>query len=328
MFTVMTSQHVTKVAVLGATGQQGGAVADALSKKGIEVVAITRNPDAEKAKVLASQAMTTVCKADLNDVESLKAAFEGCDGAFVIANFWEGMNVDTEMKQYKNAAEALKATPTIKHIVFSTLEESVLPGITDDFKVLHEHQETGKMYVPHFDGKARAEAYFEGLPVTFMVTSCYFENFTSFFTFYGNEDGSYTFTLPLSKDKKIPWTIIPDLGVLVASALTKPELIGQRIGQASFFVTGDELADIFSQVSGKKITYNCVPWDVFAQFPFHGADELAQMFELWLRTHDAFCAARDMASQEELIRPLTFSDPVEYGKTFAHKLLFQEYQAS
>ena len=113
----MTSQHVTKVAVLGATGQQGGSVAAALTQKGIEVVGITRNPDSEKAKVLASQPMTTVRKADLNDVESLKAAFEGCDGAFVVANFWEGMNVQTEMEQYKNAAEALKATPTIKHIV-------------------------------------------------------------------------------------------------------------------------------------------------------------------------------------------------------------------
>ena len=324
----MTSHHVTKVGVLGATGQQGGAVADALSKKGIEVVAITRNPDSEKAKVLASQPMTTVRKADLNDVESLKAAFEGCDGAFVIANFWEGMNVETEMQQYKNAAEALKATPTIKHIVYSTLEESVLPGITDDFKVLHEHPETGKMYVPHFDSKARSEAYFEGLPVTFMVTSCYFENFTSFFTFYGNEDGSYTFTLPLSTDKKIPWTIMPDLGVLVASVLTKPELIGQRIGQASFIVTGDELAEILSQITDKKVTYNCVPWDVFAKFPFPGADEMAQMFELWLRTNDAFCAARAIAPQEELISPSKLSDPVEYGKTLSDKLLFQEYQSS
>lgn len=324
----MSGQHVTKVAVLGATGQQGGAVAAALSKKSIQVVAITRNPDSEKAKVLSSQPFTTVRKADLNDVESLKAALEGCDGAFVIANFWEGMNVETEMQQYKNAAEALRATPTMKHIVYSTLEESVVPGITDDFKVLHEHKETGKMYVPHFDGKARAETYFEGLPVTFMVTSCYFENFTSFFTFYGNEDGSYTFTLPLGKDKKIPWTITPDLGVLVASALTKPELIGQRIGQASFHVTGDELAEIFSQVTGKKISYNCVPWEVFAQFGFPGADEMAQMFELWLRTHDAFCAARELGPQLELIGDGKLSDPVEYGKIIADKLLFQEFQPS
>ncbi len=319
------SHHITKVAVLGSTGQQGGAVADALAKLGIEVVAITRNPESEKAKAFASQPSTTVCKGDLNDTESLIAAFEGCDGAFIIANFWEGMNVDTEIQHYKNAADALRATPTMKHIVYSTLEESVLPGVTDDFKVLHEHKETGKMYVPHFDGKARAEKYFEGLPVTFMVTSCYFENFTSFFTSYGNEDGTYTFTLPLSKDKQIPWTILPDLGKLAASAFTKPELIGQRIGQASFYATGDELAEIFSKATGKQIVYNCVPWDTFAAFGFPAAEELAQMFELWLRTHDTFCAARQLAPQEELMG-CQLSDPVEYGKTFADKILFQEYQ--
>lgn len=290
------------------------------------MVGITRNPDSEKAKALAAQPHTTVCQADLNDVESLKKAFEGCDGAFVIANFWEGMNVDTEMQHYANAAEALKATPSMKHIVFSTLEESVIPGVTDtDFKVLHEHKETGKMFVPHFDGKARAEKYFDGLPVTFMVTSCYFENFTSFFTSYGNEDGSYTFTLPLSSDKQIPWTILPDLGNLAASAFFKPELIGQRIGQASFYATGDELAAILSESTGKKITYRCVPWETFAEFGFPGADELAQMFELWLRTHDQFCAARPLAPQEELMN-CSLSDAVTYGKTFADKILFQEYQ--
>ena len=316
--------YVTKVAVLGATGQQGGAVADALLKQenGPTVVAITRNPDSDKAKALKA-AGAIVRKADLNDVESLKAAFEGCDGAFVIANFWEGMNVDVEVQHYKNATDALKATDTIKHVIYSTLEDSVIPGVTDDFKVLHEH-ETGKMYVPHFDGKNRAEKFFEGLPTTFMVTSCYFENFTSFFTSVGNEDGSYTFTLPLSEDKKIPWTILPDLGRLVAGAF-KPELVGKRIGQASFLATGAELAEILSKATGKRITYQCVPWEVFASFGFPGADELAQMFELWLRTYDKFCADRAIPPQEELMGGKV-SDPVEYGKTFADKILFQEFK--
>lgn len=316
-------KHLNKIAILGATGQQGGAVADALLANGnAQVVALTRNPDSEKAKALQAKG-AIVRQADLNDVTSLKGAFEGCDGAFVIANFWEDMNVDTEMKQYKNATDALKATSTIKHVIFSTLEESVIPGVTDDFKVLHDH-ETGKMYVPHFDGKHRAEKYFDGLPTTFMVTSCYFENFTSFFTCFGNEDGSYTFTLPLGQDKQIPWTILPDLGYLVAGAFGQPDLIGKRIGQASFYATGDELAGILSKVTGKTIKYNCVPWDVFASFDFPGADELAQMFELWLRTYDQFCADRPLAPQVELMgRKL--SDPVEYGQCFADKILFQAF---
>lgn len=140
---------VTKVAVLGATGQQGGAVAKALDEGGIKVVAITRNPGSEKAKELASRAFpnTVVRSADLNDVDSLAAAFDGCDGAFVIANFWEGMNAGKEMEHYKNATDALKKVGTMKHVVYSTLEESNIP-VNKDFKTLEKH-DSGEMKVPH-----------------------------------------------------------------------------------------------------------------------------------------------------------------------------------
>lgn len=308
---------VSKVAVLGATGQQGGAVAAALAARGVQVVAITRNPDSEKGKALAAAANTEVRKADLGDTASLVAAFEGCDGAFVIANFWEGLDVSKEMSHYKNAADALKQVGSMRHIVFTTLEETTKTPGCEDFKTLVEH-ESGKMYVPHFDGKARAEAYFEGLPVTHMVTSCYFENFTTFFSFMKQEDGSYAFTLPLG-DKQIPWTILSDLGLLVASVFAKPELVGKRVGQASFLASGEELASIFSEATGKTIKYNKVPWEVFAGFGFPGADELAQMFEFWLRTYDVFVGARSLDEQRAIIGEAYSVKPVDYAKTLPLK---------
>jgi uncharacterized protein YbjT (DUF2867 family) len=312
---------VTKVAVLGATGQQGGAVAEALAKKGIEVIAITRNVSSEKAKALAARAHTEVREADLSDKDSLVKAFEGCDGAFVIANFWEGMDVEKEVQHYKNATDALKEVKSMKHIVYSTLEETTVPITEDVFKTLHEckHEDAkGPMKVPHFDGKARCEKMFEGLPTTFMITSGYFENFCSFFPFTKGEDGSYTFTLPLS-DVKIPWTILGDLGELAACAFTKPELIGQRIGQASLLASGDDLAEIFSKATGKTIKYNCVPWETFASFGFPGADELAQMFEFWILTLDEFTKARDMDAQTKIMDGHKFTDAVEYAKTIPLK---------
>jgi uncharacterized protein YbjT (DUF2867 family) len=312
---------VTKVAVLGATGQQGGAVAEALAKKGIAVVAITRNASSEKAKALASRADSTeVREADLDDKDSLVKAFDGCDGAFVIANFWEGMDVEKEVRQYKNATDALKEIGSMKHVVFSTLEETTIP-VADHFKSLHqcEHEGAkGPMKVPHFDGKARAEKMFEGLPTTFVLTSCYFENFCSFFSFSKGEDGSYTFTLPLS-DVKIPWTILGDLGEFTACAFTKPELIGQRIGQASLLANGDDLAEIFSKATGKTIKYNRVSWETFASFGFPGADELAQMFEFWILTLDDFTKARDMDTQTKIMDGQKFTDAVEYAKTIPLK---------
>jgi uncharacterized protein YbjT (DUF2867 family) len=309
---------LNQVAVLGATGQQGGAVAKELDKMGVKVVALTRNPDSDKAKALAERPNTIVRKADLDDVDSLVSAFEGCDGAFVIANFWELMNAGKEMVHYKNATDALKQVGGMKHVVFSTLEETAKTPFSKDFKVLEEH-ETGPMTVPHFDGKARAEAYFEGLPTTFIVTSCYYENFTTFFSFDKQEDGTHAFTLPLG-DKKIPWTILSDLGVLAAKTFGNEELIGKRIGQNSFFATGHDLADIFSKVTGKTIKYNCVSWETFASFGFPGADELAQMFEFWLRTHDDFCKARALDVQLKIMDGAKFTDPIEYGKTLPLKV--------
>jgi len=224
------------------------------------------------------------------------------------------------MEQYKNATDALKKNGTVKHVVFSTLEETT-DSHSEDFKTLYEDEKFGAMKVPHFDGKARAEKlYFDGLPTTFMVTSCYFENFTSFFALTKQEDGSYAFTLPLG-DKRIPWTIHQDLGELVAGALQKPDLIGKRIGQASFLASGDELAEILSKASGEEVKYNMVPWDTFASFGFPGADELAQMFEYWLRTYDDFCKARDFDEQKKIMgEGATFTDPVEYGKTLKLKM--------
>lgn len=49
------------------------------------------------------------------------------------------------------------------------------------------------------------------------------------------------------------------------------------------------------------------------------------MFELWLRTYDQFCEARKIEDQEQLVGA-KLSDPVKYGKTFADRILFQEFK--
>ena len=80
----MVSNDRKLIAVIGATGQQGGAVVRALQAGGqFTVRALTRNPG--KHRELAEE----VVEADLDRRETLKAAFEGAHGVFLVTIFWE-----------------------------------------------------------------------------------------------------------------------------------------------------------------------------------------------------------------------------------------------
>ena len=73
----MLSNDRKVIAVIGATGRQGGGVVRALQANGqFKVRALTRNPG--KHRELADE----VVEADLDRPETLKAAFEGAHGVF------------------------------------------------------------------------------------------------------------------------------------------------------------------------------------------------------------------------------------------------------
>ena len=89
------------IAVVGATGQQGGAVVRALQASGqFKVRALTRNPG--KHPKLGDE----VVLADFNRPETLKAAFAGVHGVFLVTNSWEAQ--DDEPKQALAAVNAAK----------------------------------------------------------------------------------------------------------------------------------------------------------------------------------------------------------------------------
>src|SRR6185369_14957342 len=97
----MVSNDKKLIAVIGATGQQGGGVLRALQASGqFKVRALTRNPD--KYRGLADE----VVAADLGKPETLKAAFEGAHGVFLVTNFQEAGTGD--LKQATAAISAAK----------------------------------------------------------------------------------------------------------------------------------------------------------------------------------------------------------------------------
>ena len=77
------------VLITGATGKQGGATARALAGKGFKLRAMTRHPDSDAAKAVASATGAEIVQGDLDDAASLKNALKGVWGVFAVQNTWE-----------------------------------------------------------------------------------------------------------------------------------------------------------------------------------------------------------------------------------------------
>src|SRR6266849_1199899 len=188
------------IAVVGATGTQGGGLCQAIladPNGGFAVRAITRDPNKDNAKALAAKGAEVV-SANLDDVESLKKAFAGAHGVYAVTNFWEHFSAEKEKAQAKNIADAARAAG-VKHVIWSTLEDTRKLMKPDD-KRMPMLQE--KYRVPHFDAKAEANTHFAHLPTTFLITSFYWDNLYSFgLAPKKGDDGQYSWTFPIGNSK-------------------------------------------------------------------------------------------------------------------------------
>src|SRR5436305_2517663 len=217
------------IAVVGSTGQQGGGLCHAILDDpagGFACRAITRDPSKDKARALADKGAEVV-RADLDDVESLKQAFAGAYGVYAVTNFWEHFSAEKEKAQAKNIADAAKAAG-VQHVIWSTLEDTRKLMAPDDTRMpmLQEHYR-----VPHFDGKAEADAYFSGLPVTFLVTSFYWDNLYTFgMAPKKGDDGVYSWAFPMG-DKRLAGIAAEDIGK-VAYRIFKAgqQYVGKTVG--------------------------------------------------------------------------------------------------
>ena len=264
------------VAVFGATGAQGSSVVGALlAASGYKVRALTRNPDSSGAKALAEKGCEVV-KVDMEDASSLVNALKGC----YVTNYW-GLLGEEIQKQNPNAADdamerEIKQGKTIadiskklglKHVVYSGLENA---------------SELTKKPCQHFDGKALVEKYLDetNVPNTSARMAFYFQNFLSYFVPQKSEDGTYSVSLPVKKAMHA--VDVNDLGPVVLAIFNDPgKYIGQKVGVTGDKLTVDEFVAIISEVTGKTVKYNRVPYDTFAQFPFPGAADMASMFEFY-----------------------------------------------
>lgn len=289
------------IAVVGATGAQGGGLVRAiLADKSGEFAAraLTRKVDSDKAKALR-KAGAEVVQADLDDVESLKKAFAGAYGAFCVTNFWEHFSPEKEYAQAGNMARAAKAAG-VEHVIWSTLEDTrkKVPLSDERMPTLQ-----GKYKVPHFDAKGEADQIFRdvGVPTTFLLTSFYWDNFVHFGVGpKRGPDGKLAITFPMD-DKKLPGIAAEDIGKTALSIFKRGrEFIGKTVAIAGEHLSGKELAEKMGKALDKEIRYDTVPADVYRNFGFPGADDMGNMFQFKRDFNDYFVGVRDIESARRL----------------------------
>ncbi|MDP1947927.1 MAG: NmrA/HSCARG family protein [Nitrospirota bacterium] len=289
------------VAVVGATGAQGGGLVRAILTDmhgGFAVRAITRDVRSDKAKELAALGAEVVA-ADLDSQESLKKAFAGAYGVFCLTNFWEHFSPEKELAQAKSQAQAAKDAG-VQHVIWSTLED------TRKWVPLSDHRMPtlmGKYKVPHFDSKGEADAEFTklGVPATFLLTSFYWDNLIHFgMGPKKGPDGTLAFTLPMD-DKKLPGIAAEDIGKCALGIFKQGrEYIGKRVGIAGEHLTGTQMAVALAKALGQPVRYNAVTPEAYRSFGFPGADDLGNMFQFKRDFESVFCGARNLDQSRAL----------------------------
>jgi uncharacterized protein YbjT (DUF2867 family) len=256
-------EHTNKklIAVVGATGQQGGAVVRALQAGNrFKVRALTRNP--AKHHELAGE----VIQADLNRPETLQAAFKGAHGIFLVTNFWEE---GTDEIRHATAAIRAAKVAGVRHFIWSTLPDvEAISG--------------GKFHVPHFTGKAKIDRMVKdaGFPNhTFVIAPMYYQNLVGVLAPQKLTEGSVGWALPLDPTvRSIHMGDIAQIGDTVAGAFAHPDQAGhgEYLPLVGDFMSFNEIVDTLNR-QGNNFSFRQMPKEVYAGL-FPGAAEIAETF--------------------------------------------------
>ena len=245
------------VLVAGATGNQGGAVARALLRRGHQVRAVVRDLGAGSARALAKLG-AELAQASYDDRASLTEAANGVDSAYMVTTPAAG--IENEVEQGFIQANAY-ADARVGHVVFSSVGSA--------------HLKTG---IPHFDSKFQIEQRLKSLdlPHTVSAPAYFMENLLFPDTVSGIASGTLSLALPA--DRPLQMQAVSDIGEFSASLFERRgDVIGKRIDIAADEFSGNEIAAILSSVTGKPVSYQPLSPDIYRP----GMEDMALMFE-WL----------------------------------------------
>jgi uncharacterized protein YbjT (DUF2867 family) len=251
------------VLVIGATGQQGGAVARALLTQGRSVHAVVRDPGTPAAQEL-SRAGADLVTGDLDDSDSLRAAMAGVHGVFLLLTMMAGpvvtaAGVEAERRRGVTVAH-IAASAGVRHLVYSSIANA--------------DRHTG---IAHVESKGHIEAHIRSLdlPATMLRPVSFMENFGT----YSRPtivDGELVVSLALRPDTPLQLISTRDIGALAALVFAQPDtFVGQQVPIAGDVLTGRMIAERFGTVYGLPARFAPVPIERLRAFD----PEVAKMFE-------------------------------------------------
>ncbi|PVF92672.1 NAD(P)-binding protein [Serendipita vermifera] len=276
--------HKPIITVFTATGKTGGGMIKAILEDGtFSARAVTRNPESEAAKALASKGVEIV-KADMGDPESLEAALQGTYGVLGVTDWWTAFH--GEEQQGRNLVDAAKKAG-VKHFVFSTLEHS---------------------QVPHWNTKARANDYLieSGIPRTSIYTAFFAENIghPASWPIKLNDAGELDQNFPLKTDGPIAMITAADIGAWALVAFKNPEeWIGKDMKICTEWKTAREIFQILEEELGTKVSYTEVDEEQWKAVRHSGLPfiEIKWLNMQWFYDHYPDGNGRDIAYVTSLI---------------------------
>ncbi|KPM53376.1 NmrA family transcriptional regulator [Frankia sp. R43] len=250
------------VLVIGATGQQGGAVARALLGRGRKVHALVRDPQRPAARALQAAGARLVV-GDLDDPASIRTAMADVSGVFLmLSSVTSGTvslaDVESEVRRGKFVAD-LAAQAGVDHLVYSS--------------VTGADQDTG---VPHLESKGLVEAHIRdlGLPATVLRPVFFMENFTTVTRPVLTENGLVV-SLALRPSSRLPLISMADIGEFAALAFDEPAaFVGQTLVIAGDHLAASEIAERFGEAAGIPARFHQTPLEQLRAFD----EEVAKMF--------------------------------------------------
>src|SRR5713226_9379147 len=265
------------ILITGVTGNQGGAVAQALQGTGFHLRGLTRTPDSQRAAAPAHQGIDIV-KGDLDDEATLRRALTGVWGVFGVQNAGEA-GVEREEAQGKRLA-TLAREAGVEHYVYTSVGSA--------------HQRTG---IPHFDNKWRIEETLRGLrfPSHVILRPVFFmENLLAPYSLQGD-----TMSSALGPGTKLQMIAVDDIGWFGARAFTDAASLNRReIDIASDVRTMPEAAEILTEALGRPIA--------FVQTPIEQVQQYSMDMALMLQWFERVGYSADIAGLErEFGRTLT-----------------------